>query len=158
FLLSNVEVSVSNFGNDPTIGKVPICEASADNDGNIGCTNDVGHDTVDGTFRFGSISGCCDDNPEHTSFDTFRPDLMTICDYGNPEHVDFDTLGTGTSSIFVHNDDVNENAGIDNLRFDNSDLVHDVAATETEFNMSGYDVAKPTVPPNTVHPTVTISK
>ncbi|KAL6976535.1 hypothetical protein U1Q18_025326 [Sarracenia purpurea var. burkii] len=99
-MLSNVEVLVSEFDNETTVGKVSICETIVDNGGNTSCTDDVGHDTVDGTLRFGSISGCCDDNPEHAGFDTFRPDLMTVCDYGNPEHVDFDALGTVTSSVF----------------------------------------------------------
>ncbi|KAL6959773.1 hypothetical protein U1Q18_039928 [Sarracenia purpurea var. burkii] len=120
FLLPNLEVSVSEFGNEPTVGKVPVCEATTNNDGCTGYTNEVGTNTTD-TPRPGSIFGCCDGNSEHAGFDTFRPDLTIVCNDGAPEHVGFDTLGSGTSSAFVHNNDGapnSEHVGFDNFRPD----------------------------------------
>ncbi|KAL6990027.1 hypothetical protein U1Q18_015779, partial [Sarracenia purpurea var. burkii] len=107
FLIPNVEVSVSDLGN----------ELATDNDGNVTCTGEIGTDITVSALRPGSISGCDDANPEHAGFGTFRPDFIVDYDNGTSEHVDFGALGTGISSDFVHSDDTNQNAGIDTLIF-----------------------------------------
>ncbi|KAL6967493.1 hypothetical protein U1Q18_033303, partial [Sarracenia purpurea var. burkii] len=168
FLIPNVEVSVSDIGNEP----------ATDNNGNDMCTGEIGTDITasalrepatenDGeigvditasALRPDSISGCNDVNSEHAGFGTFRPDFIAGFDNGVAEHVDFGAVGTGTSSDFVHSDDTTQNAGIGTLIFGNSTSVHDVITTETECPTSGYDVAEPTLHSNSVHPMITRSK
>ncbi|KAL6986895.1 hypothetical protein U1Q18_040985, partial [Sarracenia purpurea var. burkii] len=123
FLIPNVEVSVSDIGNEPTtdnngnamcpgeigtdITASALREPATDNDGEIGT------DIATSDFRPNSISGCNDVNSEHAGFGTFRPNFIVGFDNGVAEHVDFGAVGTGTSSDFVHSDDTTQNAGID---------------------------------------------
>ncbi|KAL6999741.1 hypothetical protein U1Q18_000898, partial [Sarracenia purpurea var. burkii] len=145
FLIPNVEVSVSNIGNEP----------ATDNNGNAMCTGEIdtditasalrepvtddngeiGTDITASDLRPDSISGCNDVNSKHADFGTFRPDFIDGFDNDVAEHVDFGAVGTGTSSDFG-----------------NSASVHDVITTETEYSTSGYDVAEPTLHSNSVHP------